>query len=68
MLLASPADAEWAAFLFLVSGDYFEAGYSATVAEIDLGVTLIFNDKDLSGTGESDEAIVFTVGKAFDIK
>lgn len=49
------------------SGDYFEAGYSATVAEIDLGVTLIFNDEDLSGTGESDEAIVFTIGKAFDI-
>jgi uncharacterized protein (TIGR02001 family) len=49
------------------SGDYFEAGYSATVAEIDLGVTLIFNDKDLSGSGESDEAIVFTIGKAFDI-
>ena len=49
------------------SGDYFEAGYSATVAEIDLGVTLIFNDNDLSGSGESDEAIVFTIGKAFDI-
>ena len=50
------------------SGDYVEAGYSATVAEIDLGVTLIFNDKDLSGSGESDEAIIFTIGKAFDIK
>ncbi len=50
------------------SGDYFEVGYSATVSEIDLGVNLIFNDKDLSGTGESDEAIVFTIGKAFDIK
>ncbi len=50
------------------SGDYFEVGYGTTVSEIDLGVNLIFNDKDLSGTGESDEAIVFTIGKAFDIK
>jgi len=50
------------------SGDYFEAGYSATVKEIDLGITLVFNDKDLSGTGESDEAIILSIGKSFDIK
>lgn len=59
---------KFASFSQDFSGDYFEAGYSATVAEVDLGITLIFNDKDLSGTGESDEAIVFTVGKSFDIK
>ena len=59
---------KYAGFSQDADGEYFEAGYSTTVAEIDLGVTLIFNDKDLSGIGESDEAIVFTIGKAFDIK
>jgi len=59
---------KYAGFSQDADGEYFEAGYSKTVAEIDLGVTLIFNDKDLSGTGKSDEAIVFTIGKAFDIK
>lgn len=46
-------------------GSYFEAGYGTTVSEIDLGVSLIFSDSDL--VGESDEAIVFTVGKSFDL-
>ena len=46
-------------------GSYFEAGYGTSVAEIDLGVSLIFSDSDL--VGESDEAIVFTVGKSFDL-
>jgi uncharacterized protein (TIGR02001 family) len=46
-------------------GSYFEAGYGATVSEIDLGVSLIFSDSDL--VGESDEAIVFTIGKSFDL-
>lgn len=50
------------------AGNYFEAGYSTTVAEIDFGVTLIINDKDLSGVGESGEALIFTVGKSFDLK
>jgi hypothetical protein len=47
-------------------GSYFEAGYGTTVSEIDLGVALIFSDEDLAG-GESDEAIVFTIGKSFDL-
>ena len=36
-----------------------------TVAEVDLGVTLIYSNEDL--VGESDEAIIFTVGKSFDL-
>lgn len=46
-------------------GSYFEAGYGTTVAEIDLGIALIFSDSDL--VGESDEAIVFSLGKSFDL-
>lgn len=47
------------------AGSYFEAGYGTTVAEIDLGVALIFSDSDITG-GDSDEAIVFSIGKAFE--
>ncbi len=56
---------KYAGFSEDFSGDYFELGYGATVSDIDLGVSLIFNDSDLSGTGESDEAILFTIGKSF---
>jgi uncharacterized protein (TIGR02001 family) len=48
-------------------GDYFELGYGTTVAEIDLGVALIFPGDD---EGEADsmadgEAITFSIGKSF---
>ena len=46
-------------------GQYFEAGYGTTLADIDLGVSLIFSNSDL--VGESDETIVFTLGKSFDL-
>jgi uncharacterized protein (TIGR02001 family) len=46
-------------------GEYFEAGYGTTIAEIDFGVALIFSNSDL--VGESDETIVFTLGKSFDL-
>lgn len=46
-------------------GEYFEAGYSIEVAEVDLGVTFIYSNEDL--IGESDEAIIFTVAKSFDL-
>jgi len=58
---------KYAGFSQDFSGEYFEAGYSTTVADIDLGVTLLFNDKDLSGDGESDQALIFSVGKSFDL-
>lgn len=47
-------------------GEYFEAGYGTTVAGIDVGLSLIFSNSDL--VGESDEAIVFTLGKSFDLQ
>ncbi len=46
-------------------GEYVELGYGTAVSDIDLGVSLIFSNEDL--IGEDDEAIVFTVGKAFDL-
>lgn len=47
-------------------GEYFEAGYGTTVADLDLGVSMIFSNSDL--VGASDEAILFTVSKSFDLQ
>lgn len=46
-------------------GEYLELGYGTSLAEIDLGVALIFGNSDL--LGESDEQLVFTIGKSFDL-
>ena len=46
-------------------GEYLEVGYGATVADIDLGVSLIFANDDL--VGDAEESIVFTISKAFDL-
>ncbi|MCP4301046.1 MAG: hypothetical protein GY783_10710 [Gammaproteobacteria bacterium] len=59
---------KYAGFLQDFDGEYFEAGYGTTVADIDLGVSVLFNDKDLSGTGNSDETLIFTIGKSFDLQ
>jgi uncharacterized protein (TIGR02001 family) len=56
----------FAGFMQDFEGEYLELGYGTTVAEIDLGLSLIFSNEDL--VGEDDEAVVFTVGKAFDLK
>jgi len=58
---------KYAGFSQDASGEYVELGYGTTVAEIDLGVTLLFNDKDLSGDGSSDQALIFSIGKSFDL-
>jgi len=59
---------KYASFSQDFDGEYFEAGYGTTVADIDLGVSVVFNDKDLSGTGSSDETLIFTLGKSFDLQ
>jgi uncharacterized protein (TIGR02001 family) len=47
-------------------GDYWQFGYATTVAEaeIDIGLSLLLSDENL--VGESEEALIFSVGKAFD--
>jgi uncharacterized protein (TIGR02001 family) len=55
---------KYAGFTEDFDGEYFELGYSATVAEIDLGLSFIFANDDL--IGEADESAIFTVGKSFD--
>jgi len=56
---------KYAGFSQDAEGEYLELGYGTTVSDIDLGVSLIFSNADL--VGEDDEAIVFTIGKAFDL-
>lgn len=45
-------------------GDYFQFGYHTSLAEIDLGISLLLSDENL--VGESEEALILTVGKSFD--
>lgn len=59
---------KYAGFSQDFSGDYIELGYGTTVAELDVGLALLFADKDLSVTGDSNESLIFTIGKTFDIR
>jgi len=58
----------YAGFSQDAQGEYLELGYGTTVAELDVGLSLLFADKDLSITGQSNESLIFTIGKTFDIK
>jgi uncharacterized protein (TIGR02001 family) len=44
------------------SGDYFELGYERSLAELDVGLTLILADEELGDESE----LIFTIGKSFD--
>ena len=59
---------KYAGFSQDFSGSYFEAGYGTTVADIDLGLSLLVADKDLTITGDTNETLIFTIGKSFDIQ
>jgi uncharacterized protein (TIGR02001 family) len=58
---------KFAGFAQDADGSYFEAGYGTTVADIDLGLALLVADEDLSITGDTNESLIFTIGKTFDI-
>jgi uncharacterized protein (TIGR02001 family) len=49
-------------------GNYVEVGYGAEVSGFDLGIAAIVSNSDLSGTGSSETALVFTIGKTFDLR
>lgn len=56
---------KYAGFTQDFEGEYFQFGYGTTIAEIDLGLSLIFANEDL--VGDAEESIVFTIGKSFDL-
>ena len=47
-------------------GDYWQFGYDTTVADFDVGLSLLLSDETLVGT--SEEALIFSISKTFDIK
>jgi uncharacterized protein (TIGR02001 family) len=48
------------------SGEYFEAGYGTSVSGLDLSVSWIYNDAELSGA-KDDHNLVFGISHTFDI-
>lgn len=46
-------------------GAYFQAGYETTVFDFDVSFSALFSDEDL--VGENTEALIFTIGKTFQI-
>jgi uncharacterized protein (TIGR02001 family) len=57
---------KYAGFSQDFAGEYFEAGFSTTIADVDVGISAIFANEDL--VGSSDESLVLTIGKSFDLK
>lgn len=57
---------KYAGFSQEFDGEYVELGYGTEVAGLDIGLAAIFANSDL--IGESDESLVFSIGKSFDIK
>ncbi len=55
---------KYAGFAQDFDGDYFEFGYATSLAEVDLGLTVIFASDEL--IGQSDDSLLFTIGKSFD--
>jgi uncharacterized protein (TIGR02001 family) len=54
-------------------GDYFEVGYGTEVGGFDLGIAAIYSSDELSdqtdsrGDATESEALIFTIGKSFDL-
>ena len=48
------------------AGEYLEAGFSTTIAELNIGIAAIFANEDLLGS--SDESLVLTIAKSFDLQ
>ena len=59
---------KYAGFSQDFSGEYFELGYGFTVSDVDLGITLLINDEDLNLSGSTDESLIFTIAKSFDLQ
>lgn len=56
---------QYGTFQDSIEGDYIQFGYDFSVAEIDFGVSMLFTD-DIA-VGEEEQALIFTIGKTFDL-
>lgn len=57
--------AQYGTFQDTFEGDYVQFGYDFSLAEIDMGVSLLLTDEN--AVGAEEEALIFTVGKSFDL-
>lgn len=55
---------KYAGFAQDFAGEYVEFGYATSLAEVDLGLSLILANDAL--VGDSEESLVFSIGKTFD--
>lgn len=46
-------------------GTYVQVGYDTTIAEIDMGLSFLYSDENL--VGEDEQALIFSIGKTFDL-
>jgi len=56
--------AKYAGFARDFRGEYVEFGYTASLSDIDIGLSVILGNDELPGT--ADESLVFAVSKTFD--
>ncbi len=47
------------------NGAYFEAGYGTSIANFDVSISALYSDKNL--VGQATDALIFTIGKTFDL-
>lgn len=56
------------------NGDYLQLGYGTTIADLDVGISLLFANDDLigdtdgDGIPDDDQSLLFTIGKSFDLQ
>jgi uncharacterized protein (TIGR02001 family) len=48
-------------------GDYVELGYGTEIGGFDVGIAGVFSSKELSDQDGSSEALIFSIGKTFDL-
>ena len=58
--------AQYGSFQDSFSGDYIQLGYDFSLVELDFGVSLLLTDDN--AVGEEEQALIFTVGKTFNLK
>ena len=56
---------QYGTFQDSIEGDYVQFGYDFSLAEIDMGVSVLLTDDN--AVGQEEEALIVTIGKSFDL-
>ena len=57
---------QYGSFQDSFSGDYIQLGYDFSLVELDFGFSLLLTDDN--AVGQEEQALIFTVGKTFNLK